>query len=512
MPEGHEVVASAAGTIILVKWNSNKSGCDPKLANDANYVVIEHADGTRTLYLHLQYNSIVVKPGGYVEQGQVIARSGATGYTCNSSATGPGPHLHFQRQIEGSGSWWEQSIDIIFADVPEGKPAVGTYPISQNYYYKETPPSPQLPQERTATVLVMDVSGSMGQSWKGGIKLESAKNAAQRTIDLIEHEIKTTGSEHHIAIVTFSDDVNRILHLTPDYDRARQFIVSLGTIAWTNIGAGLQAALLELGNRTDESQRFIILLSDGMTNRGLTREQILSGPVAEARLKKICIHTVGFGDPGDIDEDFLRQIASGSGCGVYFYAGSGFELMNVYIKLRHISLGQPAGEFSSLSPQSTRVNLLTGMSATLGTVYIPDRQQALYFTLTWSEDGRLQARLIDPAGREITASYPGAQMRYFDRMVNIILSQPRSGWWTVAAYGESVPLRGTEYYAIISTRPGGLAIPIALPKVCLELKGQGINETICPAAPGILPPWLVITISVIVILVAVYLRLIRGGF
>jgi len=272
-------------------------------------------------------------------------------------------------------------------------------------------------RQTTATVLVMDVSGSMGQSWKGGVKLEPAKDAAKRTIDLIEGEARATGDEHHIAIVTFSTDASISLPLTTDYQEARRTIISLRPTNRTNIGAALLAALQELRKPqiAGKTQRFIILLSDGMTNTGLSRSQILDGPVAEARRNRICIHTVGFGDPGDIDKTFLERIASGSGCGIYSYAGSGFELMNIYIKLRHISLGRKAGEFSSLSSQGTRVNLLPGMTATLGTVYIPDRQQALYFTLTWS-DGRLQARLIDPSGREVTAGYPGAQLRYFDQM------------------------------------------------------------------------------------------------
>lgn len=57
---------------------------------------------------------------------------------------------------------------------------------------------------RTATVLVMDVSGSMGQSWQGGIKIESAKKAATNFIELVEQENKAIGTGHWIGIVGFS--------------------------------------------------------------------------------------------------------------------------------------------------------------------------------------------------------------------------------------------------------------------------------------------------------------------
>jgi len=53
-----------------------------------NYVIIEHAGGEFSYYLHLQKNSVAVKEGDIVERGQQIGRVGHSG---NSEA----PHLHF---------------------------------------------------------------------------------------------------------------------------------------------------------------------------------------------------------------------------------------------------------------------------------------------------------------------------------------------------------------------------------------------------------------------------------
>lgn len=53
-----------------------------------NYVIIEHAGGEYSYYLHLQKNSLTVKEGDSVERGQQIGRVGHSG---NSEA----PHLHF---------------------------------------------------------------------------------------------------------------------------------------------------------------------------------------------------------------------------------------------------------------------------------------------------------------------------------------------------------------------------------------------------------------------------------
>lgn len=61
-----------------------------------NYVILQHSDGNYTLYGHMYENSITVKYGDSVEQGQVIGKMGSSG---NST----GAHLHFEVR-EGSNS------------------------------------------------------------------------------------------------------------------------------------------------------------------------------------------------------------------------------------------------------------------------------------------------------------------------------------------------------------------------------------------------------------------------
>jgi len=353
-------------------------------------------------------------------------------------------------------------------------------------------PSPS-PLPPTATVLVMDVSGSMGWSWKGGIKIESAKKAALEFIEEVTHEAETRGGQHKIGVVAFSDGARLLLPLTSDYNRARQVIISLSATNATNLGAGLSTALAELGKVPNTAQRFVILLSDGETNTGLSRDQILSGPVLEALQRRICIHTVAFGDPGDIDETFLRKIAVGSGCGTYNYASTPFQLFATYLKLRHRSLGQVVGEYSSLGKN---VTILPGVPITLGTVIIGSGKRELHYTLAWSESGQLQIRLKDPSGRLVTASYPGAYIYTAEQFTHLTLLSPKPGVWTVeAAAGTSMP-NGTEYYAILSTRPGGIAIPLPLPIFTVG------NRTF--ALPAGLPTWLLVTISVLLIALVLY--------
>jgi murein DD-endopeptidase MepM/ murein hydrolase activator NlpD len=70
------VAASADGTVSLAGWNSGFGKC----------VIIDHAQGYRTLYGHL--NVILVHQGQQVKQFQYIGKVGMTGRTT-------GPHLHF---------------------------------------------------------------------------------------------------------------------------------------------------------------------------------------------------------------------------------------------------------------------------------------------------------------------------------------------------------------------------------------------------------------------------------
>ncbi|MFN0012917.1 MAG: peptidoglycan DD-metalloendopeptidase family protein [Saprospiraceae bacterium] len=84
-----EVIAAAAG-ILLDKADGNfDRNCG---ANNipANYVIIQHSDGSRALYWHLKKNSVTTKNiGQAVAAGEYLAVVG-------SSGSSSGPHLHFE--------------------------------------------------------------------------------------------------------------------------------------------------------------------------------------------------------------------------------------------------------------------------------------------------------------------------------------------------------------------------------------------------------------------------------
>jgi murein DD-endopeptidase MepM/ murein hydrolase activator NlpD len=88
MPEGTPVLAARGGMVVDVKDDSSVGGPDRKFLPDANYVVIQHVDGTLGKYAHLLKGSARVRAGDIIEPGGLIALSGNTGFSS-------GPHLHF---------------------------------------------------------------------------------------------------------------------------------------------------------------------------------------------------------------------------------------------------------------------------------------------------------------------------------------------------------------------------------------------------------------------------------
>ncbi|MFZ2152880.1 MAG: M23 family metallopeptidase [Microgenomates group bacterium] len=74
------IVAAQGGTVIVAGWNGGGYG---------NYVIIDHGNGYQTLYAHMLNNSVIVKAGDKVSQGQKLGTMGSTGRST-------GTHLHFE--------------------------------------------------------------------------------------------------------------------------------------------------------------------------------------------------------------------------------------------------------------------------------------------------------------------------------------------------------------------------------------------------------------------------------
>ncbi len=78
-PIGTPTYAAAAGRVIIARYGWN--------GGYGNYIVIQHPNGTKTLYAH--HSKLLVKAGQKVKKGQQIGKVGSTGHST-------GPHLHFE--------------------------------------------------------------------------------------------------------------------------------------------------------------------------------------------------------------------------------------------------------------------------------------------------------------------------------------------------------------------------------------------------------------------------------
>jgi murein DD-endopeptidase MepM/ murein hydrolase activator NlpD len=101
-PEGTPVVAARAGIVVAINDGVTGNGTTPEWTDYAhtNFVLVLHDDGTIGQYMHLAPDGVEATPGQRVTRGEIIARSGNTGYSTT-------PHLHFQvmtSAIDGLGA------------------------------------------------------------------------------------------------------------------------------------------------------------------------------------------------------------------------------------------------------------------------------------------------------------------------------------------------------------------------------------------------------------------------
>lgn len=89
----------------------------------ANFVTLQHADGTASIYFHL--SEVKVEVGQVVPRGTTVGLSGSSGWST-------GPHAHVARQGPCQLAYC-QSIPVAFVDVPgDGVPETGDVVMSQN--------------------------------------------------------------------------------------------------------------------------------------------------------------------------------------------------------------------------------------------------------------------------------------------------------------------------------------------------------------------------------------------
>ncbi|MDR2076998.1 MAG: peptidoglycan-binding protein [Desulfovibrio sp.] len=155
--------------------------------------------------------------------------------------------------------------------------------------------------------LVLDRSGSMADAGK----LDYAVRAGKEAVRLL-------GPRDKLAIVQYDTTVQVLSPLAPVTDKAalNRLLDSLTPGDYTFLSGGLQAGINQLRKAGDDSGKRVLLLSDGLANRGLTEAKKVAAMGASAKDRNISVSTLGLGL--DYDENMLQLLAQRGG-GQYSY-------------------------------------------------------------------------------------------------------------------------------------------------------------------------------------------------
>lgn len=198
-----------------------------------------------------------------------------------------------------------------------------------------------IPADRSAIMLVLDVSGSMRSQDIDPNRLDAAKSAAKTFLDAVPDRIR-------IGLVAFAGFASLLSPPTTDHTRVGELITGLGTARRTAIGEGLLEGVVGLPGRARPTVEgvlppltdplpagIVVLLSDGRNNAGI--DPLEAAEIA--RRQQVKVYTVGLGDPvtrdfgwtigGPMDEETLQAIASTTG-GTYHHASSAKALHGIY--------------------------------------------------------------------------------------------------------------------------------------------------------------------------------------
>ena len=164
------------------------------------------------------------------------------------------------------------------------------------------------PRPPVNLALVLDRSGSMED--KG--KLEYLKLAARTVVDAL-------GADDLLAVVEYDDYVTVMWPSAPVEARGiiKRQIANLFPRGATDLVGGMMAGAKEVRAHLDgEAINRVLLLSDGLANRGVTDPWEVAGLVREARKKGVRISTLGLGL--EYNEDLMQAIAESGGGHYYF--------------------------------------------------------------------------------------------------------------------------------------------------------------------------------------------------
>lgn len=155
--------------------------------------------------------------------------------------------------------------------------------------------------------VVLDRSGSMG----GASKMEYAKQGVQLLIDAL-------GPEDRLTLIQFDDTVQTVFGpgIVTDKPALKAKVAAIAPGGSTNLYDSLEAGYKAIEGASEQLQRRVIFLTDGLPTAGKTDDASILGMSAAYNKKHLGLTTIGLGS--DVSIKLLRGLAEQGGGNFYY--------------------------------------------------------------------------------------------------------------------------------------------------------------------------------------------------
>lgn len=280
-------------------------------------------------------------------------------------------------------------------------------------------------EQKIDAVLTVDVSNSMNDSDRNKVSFEAMK----MFVDM------TSVQGDKIGIVSYTDKIVRekaLLKINSPQDKQdlKSFIDQLTLGPNTDIAVGVDEAVkvLESGRETGHYP-MIVLLADGNNFLAGTRtqeqsDQVLQDSVKRAKQAGIPIYTIGLNADGSLNKSVLENIAKETG-GKTFVTSTADNLPQILSEI-----------FAShLKLKVIPLNSITGNGQYQDvTVSVPNAS-VLEANISLMSDQPVEAKLIDPSGKERALPSDGIVFTKSKAYSLIKINKPAQGDWKLQIKG-----------------------------------------------------------------------------